>query len=349
MNAIAGTPGAGKALVVGASGFLGSHVTRKLVAAGRDVRILVRPSSNTRMTDDLPVERCTGDLLDPASIRAAYDGVATVFHCAVETRAWLRDPAPLYRLNIDGLVHSMEAALAAGAGRFVMTSTIATIGRNRSGVATEADVLHGVDRAPHYIRARHAAEQKFFQYCRDRGLPGIACCVANTYGPGDIAPTPHGKILILAAAGRMPTYLDSIVASVGIEDAADALLLAETHGRIGERYVISERGLHQREMYRIAAEAGGTVPRAVRRMPLWVAYLIGWLAQNWAWVRGRESQLCVESVTLSHCIDDMDAAKARRELGWQPRPVEESIRAAVAFYRSVPELAAPAASSSARI
>lgn len=333
--------GVGKALVVGASGFLGSHVTRKLVAAGRDVRILVRPSSNTRMTDDLPVERFTGDLLDPDSLGAAFDGVTTVFHCAVETRAWLRDPAPLYRLNIDGLVHSMQAALAAGVGCFVMTSTIATIGRNRTGIATELDVLQKVEKAPHYIRARHAAEQKFFEFCRDRGLPGIACCVANTYGPGDIAPTPHGKILMLAAAGRMPTYLDSVVASVGIEDAAEALLLAEARGHVGERYIISERGLHQREMYRIAAEAGGAVPGRCVRMPLWVAYVLGWIAQSWAWARGRESQLCVQSVTLSHCIDDMDATKARRDLSWRPRPVEEAIRAAITFYQSVAAEAVP--------
>lgn len=331
---------AGKALVVGASGFLGGHVVQALVAAGREVRILVRSTSDTRLTDGLPVERFTGDVLDPASIRAAYDGIATVFHCAVETRAWLRDPTPMYRVNVDGLVNSMEAALAAGVQRFVMTSTIATIGRNKSGVATEADVLTGVKRAPHYIRARVAAENRFFDYCRERGLPGVACCVANTYGPGDLAPTPHGLILMLAAAGRLPTHLDSVVASVGIEDAAEALLLAESRGRIGERYIISERGLHQKEMYRICAEAGGGDVRPTRRMPLWVAYAIGWVAQRRAWARGEESQLCIESVRLSHCIDDMDSAKARRELGWQPGPVADAIRAAIGFYRSQPRFAA---------
>jgi dihydroflavonol-4-reductase len=320
-----------RALVVGASGFLGSHVTRRLAASGRPVRILVRPSSNTAATDDLALERCRGDVLDPASLAGVYDGCDTVFHCVVDTRAWARDPTALYRVNIDGLVHSMTAALAAGVRRFILTSTIATIGRNPSGRSRESDLLTGVERLPHYIRARFQAEQTFFRWVEERGLPGIACCVANTYGPGDLAPTPHGRIIAAAAAGAMPAYIDGMTAAVGVEDAAEALILAEARGRVGERYIISERGLSQGELMRIAAEAGGTSVRP-RRMPLALAYGIAWLAQTAARLRGHDSQLCVDSVRLSHIIDDMESTKAREELGWQPRPVEEAIRAAIRFY-----------------
>ncbi|MBL9109945.1 MAG: NAD-dependent epimerase/dehydratase family protein, partial [Myxococcales bacterium] len=194
----------GRALVLGANGFLGSHVVRALLDDGRSVRAMVRASSDTRSIDGLEVERVQGDVLDAASLAQAMRGCETVYHSVVDTRAWLRDPAPLRRVNVDGLRLSMDAALEAGVKRFVFTSTLGTIGLNPTGVATEVDAFNWADDAPAYILTRVEAETLFFQYCREKGLPGVACCVANTFGANDFAPTPHGKLLYDAARGLVP-------------------------------------------------------------------------------------------------------------------------------------------------
>ena len=236
-----------KKLVIGASGFLGSHVTRALVERGDDVRVLIRTTSSTAAIDDLNVERCYGDIFDDDALTAAMTGCDDVFYCAVDTRAWLRDPTPLFRTNVEGLRHVLDAAVAADLHRFVFTSSLATIGLRDNGVATEEDTFNWADRAGGYIRSRVAAEDLVLSYAREQGLPAVAMCVSNTYGPRDFGPTPHGMFVAAAASGKVPFYVkDAANEVVGIEDAAGALLLAAERGRIGERYIVSERMLSAR-------------------------------------------------------------------------------------------------------
>lgn len=322
----------GIVLVTGAAGFLGSHVTRRLVQQGRRVRAFVRPSTDVQGIRDLPLEWARGDITNPEEVTKAVEGCTSVIHCVVNTQAWLRDPAPMHRVNVDGLVNTMEAALAARVRRFVLTSTIAAIGRNPSGISSEQDTFNYAKDAGPYIRCRVEAERVFDRYVAERGLPGVAMNVANTYGPGDYAPTPHGRLLWAAASGKLPFAVDAGLACVGIEDAADAMILAERKGRVGERYIVSERWLTQRQLYEIAANQAGSTAR-IRTMPLPVLYALGFIADCVSTVLRRDSQLSVQSAKLTHIINDMDASKARRELGWSPQPVEASIRAAVDFYR----------------
>ncbi|MFT5483952.1 MAG: dihydroflavonol-4-reductase [Halieaceae bacterium] len=321
----------GKALVLGASGFLGSHVTRQLAAIGRDIRILVRESSDTRATDHLELERVYGDVLDIDSLTRAMAGCSSVFYCVVDTRAWLRDPAPLYRVNVDGLVNAMESALLAGVERFIFTSTFGTIGTNPTGISTEEDRFNWWDAAPDYIRCRVQAENIFFEYCRDRGLPGVALCVSNTYGADDIAPTPHGQLVRDSSNGKFPMYWDGGGASVGIEDAALALLLAEEKGRVGERYAISERWLSFKELFELSAQAGGVKPPPIY-IPLPLLYFMAIIASFAARLSGKESKLSVSSIKCSRRLPNIDASKARTELGWVPRPMTEVIPEAVESY-----------------
>ena len=320
----------GPVLVLGASGFLGSHVTRLLVEAGREVRILVRATSDTRATDDLDLDRRIGDLLDRASLDRAMDGCGSVFHCAVDTRAWLRDPTPLFRVNVDGLASSMDAALAAGVRRFVFTSSFVTIGRGSAGPATEDDGF-AWDDAPAYVRSRVEAEERFLACCRERGLPGVACCVANTYGPRDVAPTPHGKLVADVARGRMAWYWEGGGPTVGIVDAARALLLAEERGRVGERYIVAERRVAYEELFRLAADAAGVAPPR-KRIPVPLLEGMAAIAETVARVRGCDTRFTRDSIRCSRIPGELSNAKAREELGWDPRPIEASIREAVDDY-----------------
>jgi dihydroflavonol-4-reductase len=320
-----------KTLVLGASGFLGSHVTKQLCTQNRDTRILVRSSSNTRATDHLDIERCYGDVLDAESLRSAMQDCSSVFYCVVDTRAWLQDPAPLYAVNVDGLRNAMDAALEAGVEHFVFTSTFGTLGRRTDGPSSEADPFNWWDQAPEYIRCRVIAENLFMDYCRDKQLPGVACCIGNTYGPEDLGPTPHGNLVKDAALGKMPIYWDGGGPSLGITDAARGMILAEQKGRIGERYAFAERWVTFRELFSLAAGASGKKPPAVK-IPIPLLYLAAFVSGLVCKLLRRESNLTVSSIKCSRLLPDINPGKAMTELGWQPEPIEISIEQAVAYY-----------------
>jgi dihydroflavonol-4-reductase len=321
-------------LVIGASGFLGSHVTRQLVKSGQRVRVLLRRTSSTIAIDDLDVERRYGDVFDDAALRDAMGGCDDVYYCVVDARAWLRDPTPLFRTNVEGLRHVLDAAVDADLRRFVFTSTIGTIALSENGrPVTEDEPFNWADKGGGYIQSRVAAENLVLRYARERGLPAVALCVANTYGPGDFQPTPHGSLVAAAAKGRMPAYVKGMsMEVVGIEDAARALILAADKGRVGERYIISERFISARELYGTAAEAGGAKPPWVG-IPLKVMYALGFGGDIAAKVLRRDMLLSTLSVRLMHIMSPMNHGKAERELGWHPEPIHDSIRRAIAFYR----------------
>jgi dihydroflavonol-4-reductase len=322
-------------LVIGASGFLGAHVTRQLVERGERVRVLLRRTSSTVAIDDLDVERRYGDVFDGAALSDAMKGCDDVYYCVVDTRAWLRDPAPLFRTNVEGLRHVLDAAADADLRRFVFTSSIVTIALSADGrPVTEDEPFNWMDKCGAYIRSRVEAENLVLRYARERGVPpAVALCVSNTYGPGDFQPTPHGSLVAAAARGRMPVYVEGMsMEVVGIEDAASALILAAAKGRVGERYIISERFISARELYVTAAEAAGVRPPRLG-IPLKVMYALGFGGDIAAKVLRRDMLLSTLSVRLMHIMSPMDHGKASRELGWQPQPIHDSVRKAVAFYR----------------
>lgn len=320
-------------MVIGASGFLGSHVTRQLVERGDEVRVLLRKTSSTEAIDGLAVERHYGDVFDDAALRAAMTGCDDVFYCVVDARAWLRDPAPLFRTNVIGLQHVLDAALEADLHRFVFTSSIGTIGiPAEDRPATEDDKFNWPAEGGGYIRSRVAAENLVLKYAREFGLPAVAMCVANTYGPGDYTPTPHGGLLSAASAGKMPGYVKGTASEVvGIEDAAAALLLAADKGRNGERYIVSERFMTAHELYSAAAAAGDSTPPRFG-IPLRAMYVLGFAGDVAATVLRRDVRLSTRSVRLMHVMSPMDHSKATRELGWHPEPVHEAIARATRWY-----------------
>jgi dihydroflavonol-4-reductase len=226
-------------LVTGANGFLGSAVVRALLANGSTVRAFVRAGSDQRNLNGLNVERATGDLVDRGSVRAAVAGCSAVFHVAADYRLWVADPAPMYRTNIDGSLNVLEEAAAAGVPRMVYTSSVAVLGINRD--RTPADERTPVDIADmvgHYKRSKFMAERAVSARAKELEYPLVTVNPSTPIGPCDIRPTPTGRILLDAAAGRMPAFVDTGLNLVHVDDVAHGHLLAMMRGTPGERYVL---------------------------------------------------------------------------------------------------------------
>lgn len=330
-------------LVIGANGFLGSHVTRQLVADGHQVRVMVRPNASTISIDDLDVQRFVGDIWDNDVLREAMAGVDDVYYCVVDTRGWLSDPAPLFRTNVEGTRNVLDVALefspgrsapapgSAGLHRFIFTSSYVTVGRQRGRTVSETDVINDRGLTP-YVRSRVQAEQLVLRYAREQGLPAIAMCVSTTYGSGDWGRTPHGAIIAGAAFGKLPFVMGGIeLEAVGVDDAARAMILAAERGRVGERYLISEKMLSNAEVARIAA-LEAKMPPPDKTIPLPLAYALAAMGTAKARLRGTDEKLSLGSLRLMRAEGPLDCSKAVQELGWQPRPVEESIREAARFW-----------------
>lgn len=322
-------------VVIGANGYLGSHVVRTLVEDGEDVRVMVREGANTIAIDDLDVQRFVGDIWDNDVLRAAMTGTDVVYYCVVDTRGWLRDPSPLFRTNVEGTRNVLDVAtepgIASGIRKFVFTSSYATVGRRRGRVATEDDIIVEKGLTP-YVRSRVQAEKLVLQYARERGLPAVAMCVSTTYGGKDWGRTPHGEIIAGAAFGKLPFVMSGIeLEAVGVNDAARALVKAAAKGRVGERYLISEKMISNADVARIAAEAAG-VPAPAKSIPLPLIYALAALGTVKGKLRGTDEKLSLASLRLMRAEAPVDCTKARRELDWEPTPVENSIREAARFW-----------------
>lgn len=319
-------------LVVGASGYLGSNVVRRLVDRGEKVRVLVRPTSSTLGFDDLDVQRFSGGLWDTETLREAMADVDDVFYCVVDARPWARHPQELFRTNVEGLHNVLDVAVDAGLRRFVFTSTIATLARQDSGVVEESQPHNWLDRAGPYTRSRLQAEQLLMSYVQERGLPGVAMCVANTYGPGAVQ-APHSEALGRAATGRDRSYLKGYFAEVvDVRDAAEAMILAADRGRVGERYAVAAGWWEQQALHRLAAETTGA-PLPNRGVPFGVLRGLA-VAGEVLHRLGRDFPINRETVSLMRVMTPLSHAKAEQELGWSPRPVEETVRDAARYFAS---------------
>jgi dihydroflavonol-4-reductase len=319
-------------LVMGASGYLGSHVTRQLVERGDDVRVWLRPTSASRAVAELPVTVCRGDLFDGAALDAAMRDVATVFYCIVDARASLHDPSPLFRANVEGLEQALSAACRAEVDRFVFCSTIGTIGHPGAGPATEQTPHTWAHLGGSYIQSRLQAEQLVLRYHREHGLDAVVLCPSTTFGAGDHGPVAHGRLVKAAAAGRVPVYVrNQQMEVVDVDDAARAFLLAEECGRAGERYIISERMMSSKEIITLAAAATGHRPPRLG-VPLSMMKLIGLVGDVIGRVLKRDAPLTTVSVRLMHFMPPLDHSKAVRELGWTPRPTERAITEHARFF-----------------
>jgi nucleoside-diphosphate-sugar epimerase len=319
-----------RALVMGASGNVGSCVVRQLVARGDDVRVLLRKSSSTKGIDGLNVKRCYGDIFDADAVTAAMSDRDVVYYCVVDPRAELRDPAPLFKTNVEGLRGVLDIALGAELKKFVFLSTIGAVAIGRNGQPVDEDTPYDwAGEGGAYIESRRQAEDLVLSYAT-RGLPAVVLNVSNPYGPPDWEPR-QGALVALAATGKMPLYLKAGSEVVGIDDAAKAFLLAAEHGRAGERYIISERYMTYREMFTAAADAVGVRPPRFG-VPMAAFHALARVAGVASAVTNRDLGVSPITAKLVELTGPADHGKATRELGWHPAPTEESIGRAAKFY-----------------
>lgn len=320
-------------LVTGATGFVGAAVARQLCARGERVRVLARATSSRENLEHLDVDIVIGDLTDPSSLQRACAGASALYHVAADYRLWSLDPRDLYRHNVDGTRNIMLAALSAGIGRIVYTSSVATLGSNADGTpADEATDVTLADMIGDYKRSKFLAEQEVGRLVREHGLPAVIVNPSTPVGPGDIKPTPTGRLLLDASLGRMPAYVDTGLNIVHVDDVAHGHLLAHDVGVIGRRYILGGENLRLRELLAIVAERTG------RRAPTLciphdLVLPIAYLAEAWARLtRGPEPRVTVSGVRLSRKLMFFSSARAQQELGYHARPARDAIEAAVAWF-----------------
>jgi dihydroflavonol-4-reductase len=307
-------------LVTGASGFVGSAVVRAAQAAGYLVRALVRPTSVRSNLDGLnEIELAEGDLRDAAAMLRAARGVRYVFHVAADYRLWVPDPRPLYAANVDGTRNVMRAALDAGVERVIYTSSVATLKvAPNTDAATEADALAEADAIGVYKRSKVAAERLVEQMVANEGLQAVIVNPSTPIGARDIRPTPTGRIIVQAASGAMPAYVDTGLNLVGVEDVARGHLLALARGRVGERYILGGDNLALETLLREIADLVGRRP-PLFEVPRWPLYPLAMFAESLARVTGKEPFVTRDGLKMSRNRMFFSSEKAQRELGYVAR------------------------------
>jgi dihydroflavonol-4-reductase len=319
------------ALVTGASGFVGSAVARALVARGLHVRVVMRPSANRLNIAKLQCEPVAGDMRDEDSMTAAMKGVRYLFHVAADYRLWARDPHEIERNNFTGARAVMGAALKTGVERVVYTSSVAALKPGDSAVdETSRHTPQSVIGA--YKRSKLVAEREVERLVRDEGLPAVIVAPSTPIGPRDIKPTPTGRVIVEAATGRMPAFVDTGLNLVHVDDVAHGHLLALDKGRIGENYILGGTDVALETMLGdIAFLSGRRAPSLkIPRAPL---FPLAWGAELLARVTGKEPFLTADALRMSRYRMFFSSEKARRELGYTARPYKEGLRDAMTWFR----------------
>jgi len=319
------------ALVTGASGFVGSAVARALVARGLHVRVVMRPTANRLNIAKLHCEPVVGDMRDEESMTAALKGARYLFHVAADYRLWARDPGEIERNNFQGAKATMGAALKAGVERVVYTSSVAALKPGDTAVdESSRHTPQSVIGA--YKRSKLVAEREVERLVREEGLPCVIVAPSTPIGPRDIKPTPTGRVIVEAATGRMPAFVDTGLNLVHVDDVAAGHLLALDRGRIGENYILGGEDVALQTMLGdIAFLSGRKAPTIkIPRAPL---FPLAWAAEAVARVTGKEPFLTADALRMSRYRMFFSSEKARRELGYTARPYREGLKDALSWFR----------------
>jgi len=322
----------GTTLVTGATGFIGSAVVRRLLGRGRAVRCYVEPGASRQNLTGLDVEIIEADINDRQAIGRALEGAEALYHLAAIYKLWLPDNALMYEVNVEGTKTVLFAALRAGVGKVVYTSSIAAVGRPEQGeLADETTPFNLWDESNHYVRSKWLSERDALRFARE-GLPLVVVNPAFPFGARDIAPTPTGRFVVDALAGRVPGYTDGGFNAVNVEDVAEAHILAEERGRVGERYILGDHNVSYKQFFDAVAEVAGLKP-ITRKLPTSVFLGVAWMMEKAAEVRGKAPMLTYKSARYASRNLWFDTRKAHEELGMPTTPLAESIEQSVRWFR----------------
>ena len=322
-----------KCFVTGATGFLGSQVARQLLARGAELRLLVRPTSRLDNVADLAAERVTGDLRDVDSLRHGMAGCEFVFHVAADYRLWARDRNELYQSNVEGTHNILQAARDSGVRRVVYTSSVATMGFGNNGCLTdESSPVALEDMIGDYKRSKFMAEQLVLEAARG-GQNVVLVNPTTPVGERDIKPTPSGQIIVDFLRGKFPAYVDTGLNLVDVADCAEGHLLAMERAQPGERYILGGENLTLKQILdKLAAITG--LPSPNIKLPYAIALATGVVdTVVTGKLMGREPRVTIDAVRMGRKKMFITSAKAERELGWVSRPVDDSLRRAVEWFK----------------
>lgn len=321
-----------KTFITGATGFIGASIVRELLKDGREVRALVRKGSDTSNLAGLDVEWWQGDLRDHAGLEQALKGCDVLYHAAADYRLWTRDPADMYRINVDGTTAILEAALNNGLSRVVYTSSVGTLGNPGDGTpGSETTAVSLADMVGHYKKSKFLAERAAEKFV-GRGLPLVIVNPSTPVGPLDIKPTPTGKIIVDFLTRKMPAYLDTGLNIIAVEDCARGHILAEQKGTIGQKYILGNVNLTLREIFVILSEITGLSPPKVR-LPYTPILLAAYLNEGLSRITGREPLIPLAGVQMAAKFMYFDSSRAIRELGLPQTSIREALLRAVEWFR----------------
>ena len=323
-----------KCFVTGSTGFLGSHVARKLLAEGAELRLLVRANSRTDNIAELPAERVVGDLRDVESLRRGMSGCEVVFHVAADYRLWAIDGQQLYQSNVEGTRNILQATRDSHVRRVVYTSSVATMGFGNNGrVTDESTPVALEDMIGDYKRSKFMAERLVIETARS-GQDVVMVNPTTPIGERDIKPTPTGQIVVDFLKRKFPAYVDTGLNLVDVEDCANGHLLAAEKATPGERYILGGENLTLKQILDKLASITG-LPSPSIRLPYVVAYATGVVdTLVTGKLRQREPRVTLDSVRMGRKKMFVTCAKAERELGWNPGPVDGALRRAVEWFRA---------------
>lgn len=318
-------------LVTGASGFVGGNVARALLSRGESVRVLLRPKADQKALKGLRVDIAYGNLLDPDSLRLALSGCRRLFHAAAHYSLWSRDAESMYRSNVEGTKNILAEALRQNIERVVYTSSVGVLGNRGDGTpASEETPVALSDMTGAYKCSKFLAEEQARDFFK-RGLPVVIVNPSAPMGPWDVKPTPTGRIVLDFINRKLPCYLETGLNVVDVEDVAEGHLLACEKGRPGERYILGSENLLFSEIMKLLEDISG-VPAPIFRVPYPLALFGAYISEGLSLLTHHPPRAPLAAVRMAKKKMFFDSSKAKRELGYSPKPARVALEKAVRWF-----------------
>ncbi len=320
--------------LTGATGFVGSAVLRQLLKRRLDVRVLARPGGDRRNIEGLVCEVVEGDLTDTSTYKDRLRGCTAVFHVAADYRLWAPNRAVMDRVNVDATRDLFRLASDKGAKRIIYTSSVATLGINHDNTPADEETPSSYDQMiGTYKRSKYLAEEEVRRLVSDEGVPAVIVNPSAPIGPRDLKPTPTGRIIVDAANGKIPAYVDTGLNFVHVEDVAQGHIDAFERGKVGDRYILGGQNMTLIEMLtNICGQVGRKPP--VIKIPHWLLLPVAHIAETISVLTGKwEPFVTVDSVKMATKKMYFSSKKAETVLGYKTRPAETAVIDAVEWYK----------------